>query len=306
MEENTKKRLGKGLEAFFGEQFTKLDDTSGNESNLKAKQEENSADKIIKEIPLDQIQIAQWQPRKTFDEIKELADSIKEHGVLQPILLKKVGEKYEIIAGERRFRASTYAQLKTIPAIVTDFSNKIALEVSMIENLQRQDLNPIEKAEGFAFLIQELDLSQEALAKRLGLSRSVITNFLRINTLPDDVKEKVKSGEISAGHAKILANKTDSSTIAKEIVEKNLSVRDLEKKFKEVVQIKKEETDEETLAEMGKKPSSNAQEIVRFQEMIEQAINTPVEIELNKGSGRVILSFKNLDKLEDIIQKLCL
>ncbi len=265
-------RLGQGLDAFFGSDETQQSGES------------------ISQIQLDQIMPAKWQPRKNFDELNELAESIKIHGVLQPILLKKVENQYEIIAGERRYRASVIAKKETIPAIIVDFSNQQALEVSMIENLQRKDLNPIEKAEGFAFLIEKLNLSQDELAKRLGMNRTVVTNFLRINTLSEAIKQQIREGKISAGHAKVLVNKSDASDIAKEIVEKKLSVRQVEEKLRKP-EVKK-----------AKQPD----EILRFQEMISQKLGVTTRIECEKNFGKVILEFNSLSELEDIISSICL
>jgi len=288
-----KSRLGAGLDAIFG--------------NL-----EKIAKNKIEEIELSQIEAAEWQPRKLFDqeEVGQLASSIKRYGVLQPILLKKNSEgRYKIIAGERRFRASTLANLVTIPSIVVDFTEQQALEVSMIENLQRKDLNPVEKAEGFAFLIEKLNVSQEELAHRLGINRSVISNYLRINTLPDDIKHKLINGKITAGHAKILVNKTNASELAEEIVTNKLSVRDIEAKYKKPSQSKPKivaefSKDEE---DFPKKNDTKISEISAFESMISETLSTQVKIEMDSSSkGRIILEFSNFSSLEKIIEKICL
>lgn len=276
IENKSKQRLGAGLDAIFG--------------NIK-----NNG---IDSVPLNQIKASEWQPRKTFEieQLQELAISIKNYGVLQPILLKKVENKehlYEIVAGERRFRASEIANLKTIPAIVLNFSQNEMLEISMIENLQRQDLNPIEKAEGFAFLIEKLQITQEDLAKRLGISRSVIANYLRINTLSDDIKEKLATGQLTFGHAKLLVNKKDASYLAEEITKSKLTVREVEKKLSKKI-------DEDA------KPAGSGDEIKRFEEILAQALDIEVKINCHKNAGDIILSFSNFAKLEEIIDRLCL
>lgn len=272
-------RLGQGLKAFFGEDLLSQEITTQAKSN-------------IFQLNLKDIKIANWQPRKNFDEISQLAESIKIHGVVQPILVKQLeNNKYELIAGERRFRACRMLELETIPAIVRTSDEQEALEISMIENLQRQDLNAIEKAEGFAFLIEKLKLNQEDLAKRLGMSRSAIANFLRINALSEDIKEKIRDGKISAGHAKALVNKENASDLASDIVKNKLSVREVEEKLK---------SDKKKI----KKESPN--EMERFQEMISNQLGVPVKIECEKNSGTITLEFANLKKLEEIISFICL
>ena len=264
------KRLGLGLDALLGSRKT------GTQT-----------------IKLSQIEPANWQPRKNFDEegIKELSESIKIHGVIQPILVQKDGDKYKIIAGERRWQASKMANLESIPSIVVNYHKSEALEVSMIENLQRRDLNPIEKAEGFAFLIDNLNLSQEELAKRLGLSRAFITNTLRLRKLPDSIKEKIITGKISPGHAKALLKHEDAEGIAEKIIEKKLSVREVEK-----LSSKKEDS---------KAPKSLKSEVLRFEEMISEALKTKCEINLEKTSGSINLKFESLEQLEKIISDIC-
>jgi len=275
---NSKSRLGQGLDAFFGAEVT---------------------GRVIDNIALSCIKAAPWQPRKHFDELDELAESIKIHGVLQPILVKKVDNHYEIIAGERRYRASCLAKLESIPAIVVDFSAQQGLEVSMIENLQRRDLNPIEKAEGFAFLIERLQVSQEELAKRLGINRSVIANFLRMNTLSEDIKQQMKDGKITAGHGKMLVNKTNAAEIAKEIVENKLSVREVENKMKSKATAKPVSRAED------KNNQKKSEELMRFQEMIAEKLSVAVSIECEKGAGTVVLQFDSLAQLEEIISTIC-
>lgn len=267
------KRLGLGLESLF-----RGSDESINED-------------IIEKISVDLIQVAKWQPRKIFDEkgLEELAASIKEYGVLQPIILKKCDDHYEIIAGERRYRASKMCGLVFIPAIVVAFDDKKALEVSMIENLQREDLSPVEKAEGFAFLINKLNMTQEELSQKLGFSRSYITNFLRINHLSSGIKAEISAGNLSVGHAKVLANKENAELLAKEVIEKKLTVRELE-----------------TLVVEKKKGSENKSEIKKFASMIAESLGLEnVKIVMNKSSGKIVLDFEGLEKLEEIISKIC-
>lgn len=298
--QNLEHKLGKGLDAFF---------------NVDAKNMDVIKNDEIQIIPLDKIKAAKWQPRKYFDELEELSASIKQHGILQPILLKQVGENYEIIAGERRYRASILANVSSIPAIVKNFSEQTALEISMIENLQRKDLNPIEKAEGFAFLIEKLSLNQEELAQKLGINRSVITNFLRINKLPEKIKAKIRIGEISAGHAKILVNKENVEELAQEIVEKGLSVREIEKRvqkttFKAINLAKNnllnDNLPNDNFINDTEKMEKQSSEIERFEEMIAKQLGVNVKINYKSGVGNIILEFNSLHQLEEIISALCL
>lgn len=266
------KRLGIGLEALFGSK------------------EDSSGDKVEK-ISIELIEVAKWQPRKTFDEqgLIELSTSIKEYGVLQPIILKKCEDHYEIIAGERRYRASKMAGLMFIPSIIVDFDDKKSLEVSMIENLQRKDLTVIEKAESFEFLINKLNMTQEELSEKLGFSRSYITNFLRINGLSEKIKQQIIKGKISVGHAKVLANKKNAEELVEEIIEKNLTVRQLEE-----------------LSSKKQKKNNNKAEIEKFEEMLKESLKVvSVKIEMNKESGKLLINFENLEKLDEIISKIC-
>ena len=232
MQEQTKRRaLGRGLEELFN-----IEDINYNK--LEEKIMETVDENEVKELPLSKLRVNPYQPRKTFNEesLKELAESIKEHGVIQPIIVKKSIKDYEIIAGERRYRASRLAGKETIPAIIKDFTDEQMMEIAVLENLQREDLNSIEEALGFEMLMKNLNLTQEALAKRVGKSRSYITNMLGLLTLPTNVKELVKEGKISTSHARTLSKLEDKENIeelANKIVNENLNVRELEQTTKE-------------------------------------------------------------------------
>lgn len=227
METSNKRRaLGMGLEELF--QSEPLD-----YSQLEEKIVNSTPKEEIQELKLDELRSNPYQPRKNFDEeaLKELADSIKEYGVIQPIIAKKSIKGYEIIAGERRVKASIMAGLETIPAIVRDFSDEEMMEIALLENLQRENLNSIEEAEAYRKLIEQLDLTQEELAKRIGKSRSYITNMLGLLSLPESVKGLVESGKISMGHARVLSKIDDADEVvdlANKVVNDNLSVRDIE------------------------------------------------------------------------------
>ncbi len=189
--------------------------------------------KEVFEIALSDIMPNRFQPREIFDEnaLNELAESIKAHGVIQPIIVRKIGDKFEIIAGERRFRASQMAGLTTIPAIIRDFTDDQMMEIAILENLQRENLSAIEEAEAYKSLMHTLSLNQEQVAKRVGKSRSHITNMIGLLSLPQDVKELINQGKISMGHARILSKLEDIDKIEylkDKIITDNISVRELE------------------------------------------------------------------------------
>lgn len=226
-ETNSKRRaLGMGLEQLFNSEMLDFDQV---EEKIV---EETPKDEIV-EIPISELMSNPYQPRKVFDEeaLKELSESIKEHGVFQPIIVKKSVKGYNIIAGERRTKASELAGLKTVPAIVRDFSDEEMMQVALLENLQREDLSAIEEAKAYKSIIESLRLTQDELAKRLGKSRSHITNMLGLLRLPLSVQDMVLYGKISMGHARVLSKLENSEQIedlANKVINENLSVRDLE------------------------------------------------------------------------------
>lgn len=223
---SNKKALGKGLEELFSNASLTFDSF---EEQIVKEEKNNSM-----EIPLKDIRSNPYQPRKTFDEaaLNELADSIKEYGVVEPIIVKKSIKGYEIVAGERRTKAAKIAGLISIPAIVKDFTDDEMMEIALLENIQREDLNPIEEAESVNAIINSRGLTQEEFAKKFGKSRSYITNLLGILKLPEEVKDMVKDKKISMSHARSLSKLDDQEkmvNIAHKIVKENLNVRDIEK-----------------------------------------------------------------------------
>ncbi len=221
-----KKALGKGLEELFSNASLTFD----NFEEQIVKEEKNNS----MEIALSEIRSNPYQPRKTFDEqaLNELAESIKEYGVVEPVIVKKSIKGYEIVAGERRTKAAKIAGLTTIPAIVKDFTDNEMQEIALLENIQREDLNPIEEAESISAIISSRGITQEEFAKKFGKSRSYITNLLGLLKLPDEVKEMVKDKSISMSHARSLSKLDDEDKIikiAKRIIKENLNVRDIEK-----------------------------------------------------------------------------
>lgn len=193
----------------------------------------------VREVPVSKVVASPWQPRSTFDSdaLTELVESVKVHGVLQPLLVREVGSKFELIAGERRLRASQAALLKTVPIIVIEASDEKALELALIENLQREDLNPIEEAEGYALLQKRFNLTQEQVAGQVGKARASVANALRLLELPDSIRKYVAEGLLSVGHAKVLLSlesEKSQATLARKAIKDGLSVRNLEKLVKKL------------------------------------------------------------------------
>ena len=224
--EQKKKALGRGLEELFS---TEVLDFDTFESNIM----ENAKSNEIQDIPVNEIRPNPYQPRKTFNEdaLRELSESIKNHGVFQPIIVKKGIRGYDLIAGERRLRASKMAGLDKIPAIVKDFSDDEMREIALLENIQRENLTAIELAWAYKGIIDNLDIRQEDLALRIGKSRSHITNTLGLLNLPEEVQKMILNGELSMGHARVLSKMEDESKItdlAKKIINEGLSVHEIE------------------------------------------------------------------------------
>ena len=275
-EEN--KILNKGLDALLG-------------------QNTNNNQKSVKELPVKDINPGRFQPRTNFDEEKllELTNSIKNHGVLSPILVREVGlNKYEVIAGERRLRASKNAGLNTIPTLIDQKQDKDALESALIENLQREDLNAVEEARGYDRLKREFGLTQDEVATSTGKARSTIANSLRLLSLPARVLDMLSSGQIEKGHAKLLAsmNSLEAEKAANNIIKNKLTVKDLaglsSKKTNKKPQIKTKDRD-----------------LLIVEEEMSENFGHKVEIEVkNKKSGKVVINYNTKDELESIISKL--
>lgn len=287
---NTKRRaLGRGLEELFF-----------NEPMDYSKVEEKIIDETPKEeitmVKVDELRSNPYQPRKIFDEeaLKELANSIKEHGVFQPIIIKKSIKGYEIIAGERRVKATKMAGLEEIPAIIRDFSDTEMMEIALLENLQRENLNAIEEATAYRKLIETLNLTQEELAKRLGKSRSHITNMLGLLTLPDEVQKSLGNKEISMGHARIISkleNKEQQINLAKKVSDDELSVRQLEELTKSNERFIRTH-------EISKKSRPSSTDYEYIQEELCEKLGTKVRITSNK----IEISFVNGNDLNRLLE----
>jgi len=287
MSETKRKALGKGLEQLFSNEIIDFD-------NFEKKIVNETKDSDIVEIPLDEIRSNPYQPRKEFDEesLNEFAESIKEHGVIQPIIVKKSIKGYELIAGERRTRASKIAGKKTIPAIIREISDQEMMEIALIENIQREDLNPIEEAEAFAKIIETSGITQEEAAKRFGKSRSYITNLVGLLRLPKYTIELVRDGKISMGHARVLSKLEDPDQIdeiAKEIITKGLSVRDTEKLTST--------TDIPKKNKIKREPVYNARHSI-YENIMREKIGTKVKI----GTKKIEIPYDSDNDLDRILE----
>lgn len=284
---NFKRRaLGKGLEELFNNEQINFDQIE--EKILDS----TSVDEIV-ELPIDELRPNPYQPRKVFDEekLQELAQSIKEHGVFQPIIVKKSSIKgYEIIAGERRVKACKMADIDKIPAIVRDFSDQQMMEIALLENLQRENLNSIEEAMAYRSLIDAMKITQEELSNRLGKSRSYITNMLGLLNLPEEVKDMIIDNKISMSHARVLSkmeNKEDILALANKIIDENLNVRDIENVSK---------TGNIEKSHKIKTTKNNDYEYI--QNVMCDKLGTKVKINSNKIS----ISFSNVNDLNRILE----
>lgn len=298
-----KKGLGRGINALLSI-YDEEDELENNQEEIKQAATQNPTVKEIKglnEININDIVPNPNQPRKHFDEtaLNELASSIKVHGIIQPIVLNEAEDgKYMIIAGERRWRAAKIAGLETVPAYVRRFTEKQVKEISIIENLQREDLNPIEAAKAIKQLMEEYKLTQEAVSERIGKSRSVIANTVRLLTLPNEVVDMIETNKLSAGHAKILVALTDpieQIKIATVAVNKKLSVRDIEKLVKNINHPSKE------------RPKS--EQSIELKDMInemQRIFATKVSAIGNDNKGRIYIDYYSKDDLDRISELLAL
>ena len=280
-----RKALGRGLEQLFNDEGLNFD-TIENSIIEEAK----TNDQIV-EIDLSELRANPYQPRKNFDEeaLNELASSIKEHGVFQPIIVKKSIKGYEIIAGERRFRASKLAGMQTIPAIVKDFSDEEMMQIALLENLQRENLTSIEEAKAYKSIIESMNITQDELAKKVGKSRSHVTNILGLLKLPASVQDMVLYNKLSMGHARVLSKLDDPKTIedlAQRVITEDLSVRKLESLV----------YDNEEKEVKTKKSSNN--EYKYMENFLKEKLGTNVKINNNK----IVINFTSTADLNRILE----
>ncbi|NLC02818.1 MAG: ParB/RepB/Spo0J family partition protein [Tissierellia bacterium] len=285
-----KRGLGKGLSALIGDK-PMVEDLLGD--NLDSKEN------IIKNIPLSDIIPRDDQPRKQFssDSLKELSKSIELHGVIQPIIVRKIDDKYEIVAGERRYRASLLAGLKEIACIVKDMDVENASKLALIENIQREDLNPIEEALAYRHLVQEYNLKQEDIGMSLGKSRTYITNTMRLLNLEEKIIKYISDGKLTSGHGKVLLGVKEPSEqikLADKIIDFNLNVRDTETEVK-----KKKATKKTKTAPLNKDPY-----ILDLEDNLMRALGTKVNLNIGDKKGKIEIEYygeEDLERIYDIL-----
>jgi ParB family chromosome partitioning protein len=285
MTKGLSKGLGKGLDALITSLH--IDDS----------------DKII-QIPLSQLRANPYQPRKNFNEdsIRELADSIKEHGVIQPIIVRKVLKGFEIIAGERRFRASQVTGIPTIPAVERNFSDQQVMEIALIENVQREDLNAMEIAFAYQGIIDQFSLTQEELSAKVGKSRSHIANFLRLLQLPESIKQYVSRGTLSMGHARAIVGVKDDKVkkeLAETTISKQWSVRELEEAVKTLEETPGQEKERSKQKEKNRDPYINQAE-----DQLRDIYRTTVKIKNQQDKGKIELLYYSKDDLNRLLELL--
>ena len=284
-----KKRLGRGLGSLIG-----------NLEEVTQVSEEEKATGMT-ELGVDQIQRGKYQPRQNFDQqaLQELADSIRAQGIIQPLVVRPEGLHYELIAGERRWRAAQLAGLQTVPVVIRDLDSKSAAAIALIENIQREDLNPLEESQALMRLIEEFDLTHQQVADSVGRSRTSVSNLLRLLDLAEPVKEQVNRGLLDMGHARALLAliRHDQIEVAAIVVNRGLSVRETEALVKK------------TLSDSSKKVSSRDEaadpDIKRLETSISEKLGAAVKIKSGKkGSGQLIINFHNSDELDGILEHL--
>ncbi len=275
-----KKALGKGLDALFESEGIDLDTLEKVEKSVDSEE--------IFELDIKKLRPNPYQPRTYFDEdaLDDLAASIKEHGIFQPLIVKEAVKGYEIVAGERRFRAAQKVGLKTVPVVVRAFNDQQMMEIALLENLQRENLNGIEEANAYDLMLTKLQITQSELSKRVGKSRTHITNTLGILKLPSDIQQLVTDGKISTAHARTLSKFDDNKEIrklAKNIVDEGLSVRDVEK------------------IRAPKKPKDDKDvHVIEAERILCEKLSTKVTIE----KGKLVISYNDFNELNNIIDKL--
>ncbi|MGI6552393.1 MAG: ParB/RepB/Spo0J family partition protein [Bacillota bacterium] len=289
-----KRALGKGLQALFPPTLDL--------------QEEASAGRVV-ELPIDQVEPGDFQPRQSFDQEKllELASSIKEHGVVQPIVVRRTAEgRYRIVAGERRWRACKQLKLPTIPAIIKDYSDREVTEIALIENVQREDLNPLEEAAAYKALLEEYDLTQEQLSQRIGKSRSFIANMLRLLNLSRPVQEMVLDGSLSAGHARALVSLPPEGQIklANKIIREKLSVRETEMLARSISELGKERVGSGSARTKRQTGAEKARDILLsdLEDSLRSFFGTKVTIKHKGQKGAIVIEYYSEEELERILE----
>ncbi|MSO73958.1 MAG: ParB/RepB/Spo0J family partition protein [Alphaproteobacteria bacterium] len=285
--------LGKGLAALLGDVAP-----TASAAALRAEAEPRATNNSFRTLPIDALRPSPIQPRTVFDEaeLDELAQSIKQNGVLQPILVRqREGGGYEIIAGERRWRAAQRAGIHELPAVVRELNDDQALELALVENLQREDLNPLEEAEAFQRLVTRFGHTQDAVAQAIGKSRSHVANMIRLLDLPPYVKTLLGSGQLTMGHARALLNARDPVALAETIVARNLNVRQAEAMAREATRVARPPR-----IRAGRDPN-----VRDLEQRLSASLGLKVSIETKSdGSGEVIFCYQSVDQLDELLRRL--
>lgn len=301
--DKNKKGLGRGLGSLLGSQIQPQNKENVNTQQLKASvgtQNIVSEGKVW-QINIEKLKSGAFQPRKNFEKqsLEELAQSIKSSGLLQPIVVRKVGEQFEIVAGERRWRASQIAGLHEVPVIIKNYNDKETLELAIIENIQREDLNPIEEAEGFNRLMIEFKLSHQQIAEKVGKERVSVTNSLRLLALPEKIKEMLINSNISSGHAKVLLGVSDEEKqkkLAESIIVNGLSVRKLEQIIK---------SENEKASEPANKDLNVTHRLIGgLSDELQKLMATKVKIQYDSGKGKIEIHYYSDEELSSLVDHL--
>ena len=291
-----KKGLGRGLSSFLD-----ADSFEGFVDKENDKKKIINAPNSSTNLPIEHIISNQNQPRKDFlpDELNSLASSIKETGIIQPILVRKNNDLYEIVAGERRWRAAQIAQIHEVPVVIKELTDEEVVKISIIENIQRVDLNPIEEANSYNQLIRDFGYTQEKVAASLGKSRSYITNLLRLLSLPQSVIKHLKEGKLTIGHARPLVGARNSEFLAKKIIEENLSVRDIENIVKKGITQRDDRIKNRT-------STKKDMDTLNLEQDIKAALGLKTTIDHNEdtGGGSIIVKYKDLEQLDIFCSKI--
>ena len=295
-EDGKRKRLGRGLDALFSESSHETLD--GNVA-IPVSTTRLPTGRAIQSAAIESLQPGRYQPRRYFDpgELDELAESLKNHGVIQPILVRESvnGEAdYEIIAGERRWRAAQLAQLHSIPILVHELTDSEALEIALVENLQRENLSPLEEADGYKRLMDEFSHTQEALGDLLGKSRSHVANMMRLLSLPNAVKTLLETGKLSAGHGRALLGADDPAALARDVVKRGLNVRQTEKLVKSGKIANKAGTEKRI-------KDSNT---VALEHDLAVLLGLQVTIDFKDPGGKLVIAYESLEQLDEILKRL--
>lgn len=292
--------LGRGLSALLGEI---AEETSGDNTDTG---NENAPSGAVRSLPVAAIFPHPDQPRRIFDEtaLNELTESIAQRGVLQPIVVRPKGSGWQIVAGERRWRAAQRARLHDIPVIVREFDESETLEVALIENIQRSELNAIEEAKAYQRLAEQFGHSPEALSKLVRKSRSHITNLLRLLDLPEVVQDALITRQLTMGHARALITAPDPQKLAEKVIEKGLSVRDTEKLVQEIKNGKSKEPPSKAKKGQTLAADGDDADILALQQLLTESLKLPVTIAYNGESGTISLDYSSMDELDFLFQRL--